>query len=237
MKTNQILVRQMCNFDVFQRTCDGFFNATALKNQWNLHAQKNGYVKKKDLDDYFLLKSTKEFISVIESKEKLNTQDSAYLKEENLHGRNSAYVKSRASRGQNAGTWMHPFLFIDFAMWLNAEFKYEVLKFVYDDLIKFRNDAGDAYREMTSAIAKIVEKPFLKVFIPKVAKAINHIIFDNHESEIRNKKADELLMRELVELEKKITSLINEGFINSSDQLINYLRKLWTSKNQPKCLI
>lgn len=34
---------------------------------------------------------------------------------------------------------MHPLLFIDFAMWLNPAFKVKVLKFVYDELIKFRN--------------------------------------------------------------------------------------------------
>jgi hypothetical protein len=57
---------------------------------------------------------------------------------------------------------MHPFLFIDFAMWINPKFKYEVIKFVYDRLIQYRNDAGDAYKEMAKAIAKIVDKSFMQ---------------------------------------------------------------------------
>lgn len=48
---------------------------------------------------------------------------------------------------------MHPLLFIDFAMWLNPAFKVKVLKFVYDQLIQYRNDAGDTYKEMAAQIA------------------------------------------------------------------------------------
>ena len=40
------------------------------------------------------------------------------------------YLKTRGK--YNGGTWMHPMLFIDFAMWINPSFKYDVLKFVYD---------------------------------------------------------------------------------------------------------
>ena len=35
MKTNQNMIRKMGNFEVIQRTKDGFFNATALLKQWN----------------------------------------------------------------------------------------------------------------------------------------------------------------------------------------------------------
>ena len=47
------MIRKMGNFEVIQRTKDGFFNATALLKQWNnsidnqqvLHTQNSGYVK------------------------------------------------------------------------------------------------------------------------------------------------------------------------------------------------
>lgn len=44
------------------------------------------------------------------------------IERENLHKGNPPYVKSRAARGDNAGTWIHPLLFIDFAMWINQSF-------------------------------------------------------------------------------------------------------------------
>ena len=57
-------------------------------------------------------------------------------------------------------------------MWLNPKFKVKVLKFVYDELIKYRHDAGDNYRLITEAIAKIVAKPFLWVAIQNIVKTI-----------------------------------------------------------------
>lgn len=206
----------MGNFEVFQRTSDGFFNATALLRQWNKGD------KKKDLDDFLGNKMTKEYIKVIESKENLNTQKSGDLK----------VVKS--TRGKFGGTWMHPFLFIDFAMWLNVEFKYEVIKFVYDQLIQYRIEAGDTYREMAAEIARISKREDIARNISNVASAINIIVYGRHQREIRNKEAEEQSMRDLVKMQIKVTELIKEGFIESYDALIDYLRRIWIERNQPK---
>lgn len=132
--------------------------------------------------------------------------------------------------------WMHPFLFIDFAMWINAEFKYDVIKFVYDQLIEYRNEAGNAYKEMSSAVARLVDKSFMPIAIQNVAKAVNHIVFGSHESEIRNKQAEEFKMRELFELEKDISKSINRGLIKTYEGLISYLRDVWREKWQPEIL-
>lgn len=59
---------------------------------------------------------------------------------------------------KNGGTWMHPILFVKFAMYLSPRFEYHVLKFVSDEMIRYRNDAGDAYKELSSAIMRIVPK-------------------------------------------------------------------------------
>lgn len=84
------------------------------------------------MHDYFRMSQTEEFIKALK------------LEPEFTKG-NSPYVKSKASRGENAGTWLSPIMFIDFAMWLNPAFKVKVLKFVQDEMIRFRNLAGDAY--------------------------------------------------------------------------------------------
>lgn len=212
MKTNQVLTRRMGDFDVLQRTKDGMFNATVLVKQWN---QFSGQGKK--LDHYFENNSTQEFIE-------------ALMSEENLHTRNSVYVKSKASRGVNAGTWMSPLLFIDFAMWLNPSFKVKVLKFVYDELIKYRNEAGDAYRQMTSSLKKIVDPCQLTTCIQEVAKAINYIVYNSHTSGIRNTQSDESKTRELAEIEKDIAKFIDLGFITSYHKLLEHLRRQWRNK-------
>lgn len=218
MKTNQVMERKMGEFKVVQRTKDGFFNATSLLKQWNEKA-----LSERKLSNFFASDKTEEFIKTI-------------MERENLHTPKMVYVKSKASRGENAGTWMHPMLFIDFAMWINPSFKYDVLKFVYDEMIKFRNEAGDAYKELGSAVSKIVSKDFMQKAMPKIGEALNWIIFNGHEKLLRNKNGEEKSLRELWQLERKVADLINEGFITSYDNLIAYLRNQYQKRNIPACI-
>lgn len=213
MKTNQNLIRKMGEFEVTQRTSDGMFNATELMKQWN---STNG--SKKEIKHFL--------------EENRNTQEfiEALISEENLNGRNSAYLKTRGVKG---GTWMHPYLFIKFSMWINPKFEVKVIKFVYDELIKYRNEAGDAYREMCEAVAAVSPKNEIAANISKVAEAVNHIAIGDHEKMIRN-KASEDQMKELVRIEKEVTMLIKKRFIKSFDILMEYLRNEWRSKHQPK---
>ena len=212
MKTNQEMIRKMGNFNVIQRSKDGMFNATDLLKQWN-----NQSCSERKMDNFFASHKTNEFINTIIEREKLNTPKMVYLK----------------TRGKKGGTWMHPMLFIDFAMWINPEFKYDVIKFVHDEMIRYRNEAGDAYRELSSAVMKIVPNDFMPKAMRKIGEALNWIIFNGHERLLRNKHGDESKQRELWQLEKKVADLINEGFITSYDPLINYLRKLYNKKNNP----
>jgi len=130
------MIRPLADFKVEQRTKDGYFNLTGLLKSWN---DVNN--SKKELKDYFDNKATQEFIK-------------ALVEEENLHGEKSPYVKSRARADRGGGTWGHPLLFIDFAMWLNPTFKVKVLKFVSDQMLSYRNEAGDAYKALASAVTK-----------------------------------------------------------------------------------
>lgn len=206
----------MGDFIVTQRTKDGFFNATALLKQWNSKA-----MSERKMSNYFASEKTSEFIETIMKRENLNTPKMVYLK----------------SRGKyNGGTWMHPLLFIDFCMWINPSFKYDVLKFVYDEMIKYRNDAGDAYRELGSAVSKIVAKGFMPKAMSKIGEALNWVIFNGHEKLLRNKNGEEKSLRDLWQLERKVADLINEGFITTYDNLIAYLRKQYQTRNIPACI-
>jgi len=207
MKTNVNMIRKMGNFDVIQRTKDSMFNATQLLKQWNKYSGQ-----KKMMSHFLENISTKEFIKVLK-----NDNDTSY--------RNSVIMKSRANKGINAGTWMHPYLFIDFAMWLNPKFKLEVIKFVYDQLIEFRHSAGDMYRGLTNSLMK-----FKDVNYSQVAKGLNWITFDKHESGIRQ-VASQNQLKELTDLQKKLAFAIDMGYIKSYDQLIKEMRKLYNVKN------
>lgn len=213
MKTNQNLVRQMGDFEVIQRTKDGMFNATQLLSQWN---QSTGM--KKEIYDFFKFKNTKEFVEVLEKEENLNTANPPYLK----------------TRGKYGGTWMHPYLFVKFAMWINPKFEYHVIKFVYDELIRYRNDAGDAYRSLSSAMQKITPKRQMPTAMSHVAQALNYVVFGKHEREIRNNVAEESTMRELLNLEQYIAKAIKDGFLKSYEDVIQYLRREWHRKQTPE---
>lgn len=213
MKTNQIMIRPMGDFKVSQRTKDGYFNATSLLKQWN----ESGMGSKKEMHDYFRMSQTEEFIKALK------------LEPEFTKG-NSPYVKSKASRGENAGTWLSPIMFIDFAMWLNPAFKVKVLKFVQDEMIKFRNLAGDAYPSMCKAVSSILPDDLFKQKVKDLARSLNIIVYGKHESEMRNKIGDEAKIRELYELELQIAQWIDLGFIKDYNSLKSTLTKLYYRK-------
>lgn len=209
MKTNQIMKRTLVNFTVEQRTKDGFFCATDLLKQWN-----DANAQQKQMVHYTENQATKEFIK-------------ALLDEENLKERNSVLLQNR---GKNGGTWMHPLLFIDFAMWLNPTFKVKVLKFVSDQMLSYRNEAGEAYKVLASAVSKVVPKTSMRKYMETIAKGINCIIVGKHEQMIRNEYGTEEKQKEYFELEKQIAMLVNDGFLKTGDEVVFYLRRKFQEK-------
>jgi hypothetical protein len=224
MKTNQNMIRKMGQFDVIQRTSDGMFNATKLLQQWN----ESNPLEKRELDNFWKSTNLDKLMSEIAENELgINTVDFTVLRK----------ALSKSNVGKNGGTWMHPVLYIKFAMYLSPRFEYYVLKFVSDEMIKYRHEAGDEYKVLGSAIKKIVPADFMQTAIKKVAEALNWVVFNYHESGIRNKFGDEQKQRELSQLEKKVADLINEGFITKYDEVLCYLRKQYQQKNYPKVFL
>jgi hypothetical protein len=195
----------MGQFEVLQRTKDGMFNATALLNQWNRAAGM-----KKEMNDYLRLQSTHDFLSALQSEFDFKDGNSPYL----------------TSRGKySGGTWMTPLLFIDFAMWLNPKFKVQVLKFVYDELIKCRTAAGDNYNVLAKSIASLPDVDY-----PKVARALNWIVFNKHERDIRNTATPQQL-QDMDELQRKLAFSVDMGYIRSFPDLMNSMRQIYNRQH------
>ena len=205
MKTNVVMTRKMGNFDIFQRTKDGMFNATELLKQWNVSNNE-----KKEVTKFFELERTKEFIKILIEEENLNTQELAYLKSRGKH---------------NGGTWMHPYLFVKFAMWINPKFEYHVVKFVSDQLLKERNNAGDGYIQLSASGTTLNGYDYREVAI-----ALQWIVFGNKGKELRQSATQDQL-KELNDLQTKLSFAIDMGYITSYQQLISELRKLYSNKN------
>ena len=124
MKTNQIIVRDTA---FVQRTKDCYFNANTLLEFWNSSNNKT-----LQLNNYKKNSSTFKFIKQLQSE-----------------GIEQPII---SGRGKHGGTWMHPKLFVDFAMWVSVEFKSKVIDYVLDGLIYSRHNAGDYYKDMCATI-------------------------------------------------------------------------------------
>ena len=124
------------------------------------------------------------------------------------------------------GTWMHPYLFIDFAMWINPKFKVSVIKFVYDELIKNRHNAGDNYRLLSESGVKLKGYNF-----SEVATAMNWIVFDKKGKNLRQTATQEEL-KELSDIQTKLSFAIDMKYITSYPQLIREMQEMYRIKKR-----
>lgn len=224
MKTSVTMIRHLDVYNVEQRTKDGMFNATSLIKQWN----ESGNTKK-DLDDFLNNANTKEFISalsedIVVNQQLPNPQKNGELK--TVNNKTVADTIINATRGRYGMTWMHPYLFIKFAMWLNPRFEVQVIKFVYDELMELRDAAGDGYKVMTAAVSI-----FPDVDYAYIATALNYIVFGKHYEGIRQTATIEQL-KELKDIQSNLAFAVNRGFITSYQSLIIEMRKIWLEKYQ-----
>lgn len=217
MKTNVIMARPMGQFEVLQRISDGFFDGAALLHQWN--TDKTNPERK--MARFFESTETKMFISALEEDIKNQSAD--------LHnGDNQSFIKVKGKLSKKGRTkdqvWMHPYLFIKFAMWINPKFELQVIKFVYDELIKFRHLAGDNYNVLTASLAKLPDCDY-----KATAKAIQWIVFNRTGKNLRQ-GASQKELAEISDIENKLAYAIDMGFIKNQAELIISLRKMYNEK-------
>ena len=216
MKTSVTMIRKMGKFEVKQRTSDSYFDGNALLTQWN----KIKSNPQRAMSRFLESEKTKEFISAL--KEELSQSDNMQLGDIQI----IKEVKSiNTKKGKTkAQVWMHPFLFIKFAMWINPRFEVQVIKFVYDELVKNRHKAGDNYLTLSSAISSFPDSDYRKTAI-----AMQWVVFNKTGKELRQNATEEQL-QEIYELEHQLTFSINMGFVKNQEELLVLLRKMYAKK-------
>lgn len=130
MNTEVIMKRELFGCQISQKSKSEMFSATdlvAAGNKWRIANDLPFF----NLAAFLQNKSTKEFISMLENK----------------YG-----VVKINSRGKGGNTWVHPLLFIDIALAISPELKIEVYEWLFDHLIKYRNESGDSYKKMAGAL-------------------------------------------------------------------------------------
>lgn len=130
MKTEVMMVRTLFGCDIKQKSQSMFFSATDLVkagNKWRI----NNCLEPFNINEYFRLQHTIEFVAELEKK----------------------YGEIKQTRkGRGKDTWVHPILFIDIALAISPKLKLETYEWLFDNLIKFRNDSGDSYKLMAGRL-------------------------------------------------------------------------------------
>ena len=151
MKTEVIMKRQLFGEDISQKSKSEMFSATDLVKAGNKWRVANG-LPFFNMNQWFAQNGTKQFVKELE--------------------RRFGTIKI-PSRGRNHHTWVHPMLFIDMALAISPSLKIEVYQWLYDHLIRYRNDSGDSYNLMCGALYRRTgNKTKFPEQIKKLAKLI-----------------------------------------------------------------
>ena len=143
--------RELLGGEIQQKSKSEYFSITDLfiiTNKWRM---SNG-MDSKTMQDYLQVKSHKEFIAELDTK---------FKKKVLIIG-----------NGRGKHTWWHPLVFIDMALWLNPKLKIEVYEWLFDNLLKYRNDSGDSFKRMCGALFVRANKTDFVKNIQKLCKLI-----------------------------------------------------------------
>ncbi|MBW2167999.1 MAG: KilA-N domain-containing protein [Deltaproteobacteria bacterium] len=151
MKTEVEMKRVLFGEHISQKSKSEFFSATDLMRAANKKRRMEG-IRDFNFSQWMKNKNTREFI-------------------DELEGEFGTVMVKGGRRGQH--TWVHPLLFIDLALTISPKLKIEVYQWLFDNLIKYRNDSGDSYKLMCGALHENHKSPrtFHKV-ISRVALKI-----------------------------------------------------------------
>jgi hypothetical protein len=130
MKTTVLMERQLFGVPVHQNSKSQFFNANELVaagNKWRL------------MNDLKLF-NFRSWMSTQGNKEFINEMQKQF----------GNVIETK--RGAKGATWVHPFILIDIALAIDPKLKIEVYKWIYDELLKYRNDSGDSYKKMAGSL-------------------------------------------------------------------------------------
>lgn len=240
MKSNVVLQskdRVLLGMNVSVMSKDGYVCITDAVSAMNKKRKEKG-LKDKKVNDIVVTMSFNE--RCFELVNKLSDRD--LLRRRNLHLNDNGLIINnimdlskldlayKKGKGVNQRWFVNPYLFVMIALEMDPEIYAEVVIWLTDGLIENRNEAGDAYVRMCSAISRIVpNKNDLKDNIKRVAKAINFIVFNKHEDGIRNTASKDEL-NDIIAIENVIASVVDDGFIKDYNSLINYLGDKWKRK-------
>ena len=231
MKSNVVLEskdRVLFGITIRQDTKMEFLSLTDLQEAYTVARVKSGWSDRRINDILSSNISSERVYYILKERNFIETGISAFMDEV----KNSSLVKvmkkygayKTVGRGDNRTTMCEKYIWVMLALELNPEIYAKVVCWIADSLIINRIEAGDKYNDLCRACSK-----FKNVDYRIIAKGLNYIIFNIHETLIRN-KATQIELKELDDLQRSLAFSVDMGYINSFDDLHNTMKRLWFNK-------
>lgn len=242
MKTNIIMKsedRSLFGVIIRQETKTGFLNVSDLTRAYEVERSKKGwsYRRSDEIFDsivnaeriYYILQKQGYFIST--EYDSIKGGIPHFMKDVEKQGLVKVLKQLKAykttGRGSNKAVCADPYIWMLIAMELHPEIYATTVCWLADKLILNRIEAGNMYKGLTRAVTR-----FDNVDYSGLAKALNFVIFNEHETGIRNAASQEQL-KQLEDLEKYLATSIEMRHIVSFDELIQELRDMYNKRWNP----
>ncbi len=234
MKTNIVLQspsRDLFGATIRQETKTGFLNLSDLQEIYTKKRIAEGWAEKR-IDNILNYKDNHERIYyLLKEQGVIIPTVGGFIEEVDSQGIARTLKKYKVFKTTGARhtktQWCNPYIFTLIALELSPEFYAKAVVWITDKLIINRIEAGNFCKALNRSMVKF--NPDGNQYMT-LARALNHIIFGNHEAGIRNTGTKEEL-KELWSLEEKMAFAIDMGYVTSFDMLLKELRRLWSLKN------
>lgn len=231
MKSNVTMVskdRELFGVTIRQDTKNGFLSVTDLQEAYFRARIEKGWSDRRVEHILSNNQSAERIYYILEKQGIIKTEFQAFMEEVKktslvkVMKKVGAY-KTSGARG-NKRTSCNPYIWVLLAMELNPELYATVVIWLGDNLITNRIEAGDKYNDLCRAASK-----FQDVDYAQMGRALNYVVFNQHEKMLRN-KASQQELKEIDDIQKSLAFAIDMGYIKSFNELIGEFRKLWHKK-------
>lgn len=231
MKTNVVLNskdRSLFGVTIRQDTKNGFLSVSDLQEAYTRARIEKGWNEKRISNILSNNSSAERIYYILEKQGVIKAGFPAFMEEVQKGSlvdvlKRCGVYKTTGSRS-NKQVSCDPYIWVLLALELNPEIYATVVMWLTDNLIINRIEAGDKYNALCRSASK-----FPDVDYRAIAKGLNYIVFNVHETMIRNSASQEEL-KELDLTQHSLSVMIDMGFITSFEQLLGVMRDMYSKK-------
>ena len=231
MNKTEILTRDLCGLQLFQRQKDNYFDLGHLIQFYNLRTGENKRFKDfvRSQDSYMKTIYENEVCNSLNDNE-MSKQRFCVLEENSLNDNELSKstivnfeesdettlsktpwykycVKTKRGRYSDGSIWVHPHIFIEGCRYLSEQFKYHANQMVLDNLMDIRDKNGELRKALNAEI-KAKWNPSDDTPYISVAMMMKRCIGDKNagDVDVQQKEADKL---------KELCTLVRYGVIKN----------------------